>query len=82
MIKKCNVTLKNKDVLVVSYDGTDVQFTNTGIDEDVIFVKFENDKYSIVDECEYNDSLKSVKKKYISETIENKDSVSDIVEGK
>lgn len=82
MIKKCNVTLKNKDVLVVSYDGTDVQFTNTGIDEDVIFVKFENDKYSIVDECEYNGSLKSVKKKYISETIENKDSVSDIVEGK
>ena len=82
MVKKCNVTFKNSEVLVVSYDDAEIQFTNTGIDGDTVFVKYEKGKYSIVDECEYNDSLKTNKKCFVSEVVDMIDSVSDIVEGK
>lgn len=53
MIKECPVIINNDDVTVVKFDGTDIQFpsvNNDGIK--TLNVKFDNGKYSIVNETE------------------------------
>lgn len=62
MIKKCNVILHNSACTVVDYDGKQLQLpflTNL----DVVYVKFENQRYEIVSEKDYENSQKQLSKK-------------------
>lgn len=55
MIQKCKITLRNKEIIVAIYDKKEIQFTNTGIKTDYVYVKKEENKYTIVSELEFND---------------------------
>ena len=50
MTKKCIVTLDNDYVTVVKYGDTYIQFPAMGIKSEYVWVKYENGKYTIVDE--------------------------------
>lgn len=53
MIKECPVIMNNDDVTVVKFDGTDIQFPSVNNDGvKTLNVKFDNGKYSIVNEIE------------------------------
>lgn len=65
MIKKYKVLLRNDYVMVVELDGNKIQLPTDGKETDVVFVKSENEKYSLVDEKEY---IKSTKQQKVKET--------------
>ena len=47
MVKECKVLLRNQYVMVVDFDGKEVQMPSDRTDKDTVFVKYENDRYSI-----------------------------------
>jgi hypothetical protein len=49
MIKECLITLTNDIVTVVKYGDTFVQFPAVHPKGNTLFVKYENDKYVIID---------------------------------
>ena len=49
MIKECPVILNNEAVTVVKFGDVSVQFPSIKKDEKTVFVKYKNEKYSIVD---------------------------------
>lgn len=49
MVKECLVTLNNEAVTVVKFDNIDIQFPSIHKNEETVFVKVEDGKYSIVD---------------------------------
>lgn len=59
MIKKCNVILHNTAALVVDYEGKMIQVPYIKDVGNVVYVKYENGRYLISSEREYEDSLKS-----------------------
>lgn len=61
MIKECKVVLHNQYVTVVEYDGAKIQFPSVGKKVDTVYVKCENNKYSIVPKGEYEKSKQSNK---------------------
>ena len=52
MIKECPVILNNDAVTVVRFDGIDIQFPCIGKNIKTLNVKFENGKYTIVNNNE------------------------------
>lgn len=63
MIKECKVVLKNKEVIVVDYDGTLIQMPNEFNDNfNVAYIKYHNNLYSFATKEEYE----KYNKKYIS----------------
>lgn len=64
MIKKCKVTLCNSEVIVFEFDEKLIQISNkNNIKADFIFIKYEDEKYNIVTEKEYEKSLIKPKEK-------------------
>lgn len=53
MIKECKVVLHNQYVTVAEYDERKIQFPSIGEKTDTVYVKHENNKYSIVSKGEY-----------------------------
>lgn len=49
MIKKCPVILNNKAVTVVKFGDVSVQLPSIKKDVKTVFLKYENERYSIVD---------------------------------
>lgn len=52
MIKECAVKLNNNYVTVVVYENIEIQFPAIHKSVDTVYVKSENDRYSIVDDME------------------------------
>lgn len=65
LIKKCNVVIHNKEIIVVKYDDILVQFPNKlDMFDSTLYVKCKNNKYILVTEEEYKKSIsKKVTKK-------------------
>ena len=58
MSKVCNVLMRNEFVMVVDFDGKEIQMPSDHKDTNVVFVKFVNDRYSITDKLEENKVVK------------------------
>lgn len=70
MTKECKVLLRNELVMVVNFDGKEIQMPSDHKDTDTVFVKYENDRYSII--CKMEEEKKSVKVKPVSRTKKQK----------
>lgn len=66
MIKECNVILHNDKLAVVLFDGKKIQVPNSNLIGKTAYVKFENEKYTVVSKDEL---YKSSKKKLKKETV-------------
>ena len=58
MTKECKVLLRNQYVMVVDFDGKEIQMPSDHTDKDTVFVKYENDRYSIT--CKLEEEKKPV----------------------
>ena len=58
MVKECKVLLRNQYVMVVDFNGKEIQMPSDHTDKDTVFVKYENDRYSIT--CKLEEEKKSV----------------------
>lgn len=63
MTKQCPVILNNKAVTVVKFDNIEIQFPSIHKDAETVFVKFEDDKYTIVENIEDEKVVISHKKR-------------------
>ena len=70
MVKECKVLLRNQYVMVVDFDGKEIQMPSDHTDKDTVFVKYENDRYSIT--CNLEEENKPVKVKSVSKVKEQK----------
>ena len=52
MTKECKVLLRNKLVMVVDFDGKEIQMPSDHATTNTVFVKYENDRYTITDKLE------------------------------
>lgn len=52
MIKECTVLLNNSAVTVVKFGEVEVQLPSIQRDAKKVFVKFENDRYTVVDKLD------------------------------
>ena len=69
MTKECPVILNNKAVTVVKFGEIEVQLPSIQRDAKKIFVKFENDRYAVVDKLDEPDV--HAKKKPKKTIVEN-----------
>ena len=44
MTKECKVLLRNQYVMVVDFNGKEIQMPSDHTDKDTVFVKYENDR--------------------------------------
>ena len=63
MTKQCPVILNNKAVTVVKFDNIEIQFPSIHKDAETVFVKFEDGKYTIVENIEEEKVVISHKKR-------------------
>lgn len=83
MVKECLVILNNEAVTVVRYDSKDIQFPSIHKDTKKVFVNYENDRYSIVDESFAKKEAarprkkKVIKKTTIEENVTNTEEVTE-----
>lgn len=70
MTKECKVLMRNELVMVVDFDGKEIQMPSDHTDKDIVFVKYENDRFSIVDKLEKE--KKPVKVKSVSKVNKQK----------
>nr|WP_297932437.1 hypothetical protein [uncultured Lachnoclostridium sp.] len=59
MTKECKVLLRNKLVMVVNFDGKEIQMPSDHKETNTVFVKYENDRYSITDKLEEEKPVKA-----------------------
>lgn len=69
MTKECKVLMRNEFVMVIDFDGKEIQMPSDHKDTNTVFVKFENDRYSITDKLE---EKKTVKVKPVSKSKKQK----------
>ena len=78
MIKECKVVLHNDKVAVVLFDGNRIQVSNSNLIGKTAYVKYENEKYTVVSKDELD---KSSKKKLKTEKLNSKnESVVEVTE--
>lgn len=70
MTKECKVLLRNQYVMVVDFDGKEIQMPSDHADKDTVFVKYENDRYSIT--CKLEEEKKPTKAKPVSRAKKQK----------
>jgi hypothetical protein len=70
MTKECKVLLRNQYVMVVDFDGKEVQMPSDHTDKNTVFVKHENDRYTIT--CKLEEEKKSAKIKPVSRVKKQK----------
>ena len=58
MTKECKVLLRNKLVMVVDFDGKEIQMPSDHKETNTVFVKYENDRYFITDKLEEEKPVK------------------------
>ena len=69
MTKECTVLLNNSAVTVVKFGEVEVQLPSIQRDAKKVFVKFENDRYAVVDKLDEQDV--QTKKKSKKTIVEN-----------
>lgn len=69
MTKECTVLLNNSAVTVVKFGEVEVQLPSIQRDAKKVFVKFENDRYAVVDKLD--ESEVQTKKKSKKTIVEN-----------
>lgn len=52
MVKECKVLLRNQYVMVIEFDGKEIQMPSDHSDFNKVLVKYENGRYSITDKLE------------------------------
>ena len=76
MTRECKVLLRNQYVMVVNFDGKEIQMPSDHTDKDTVFVKYENDRYSITCKLEEeNKPVSRVKKRKKVTEVELADDV-------
>lgn len=70
MTKECKVLLRNQYVMVVDFDGKEVQMPSDHTDKNTVFVKHENDRYTIT--CKLEEEKKPTKVKPASRVKKQK----------
>lgn len=70
MTKECKVLMRNELVMVVDFDGKEIQMPSDHKDTNIVFVKYENDKFLIVDKLE--EEKKPIKVKPVSKVKKQK----------
>lgn len=70
MTKECKVLMRNELVMVVDFDGKEIQMPSDHTDKDTVFVKYENDKFLIVYKLE--EEKKPIKVKPVSKVKKQK----------
>lgn len=76
MIKECKVILHNDLVSVVLFDKKEIQVPSNKLIGNTAYVKFDNDKYTVVSKNEFekfvkrNDRKSKNKEKFEKETVE------------
>lgn len=70
MTKECKVLLRNQYVMVVDFNGKEIQMPSDHTDKDTVFVKYENDRYSIT--CNLEEENKPAKVKPVSRAKKQK----------
>ena len=70
MVKECKVLLRNQYIIVVNFDEKKIQMPSDHTDKDTVFVKYENDRYSIT--CKLEEEKKPVKVKSVSKVNKQK----------
>lgn len=70
LVKECSVISKNSDVIVVDYNGKNIQFSYDKSISDKAYVKYENGRYSLTSKLEFEKKSKSKRTK--NETVETK----------
>lgn len=69
MTKECTVLLNNSAVTVVKFGDVEVQLPSIQRDAKKVFVKFENDRYAVVDKLDEQEV--QTKKKSKKTIVEN-----------
>lgn len=77
MIKECKVATDNELNMVILFNGSEIQMPSTKNNDKTVFVKCENNKYSLVDREIYIKSLKPTNKKSAKVDKEIIDSVKE-----
>ena len=67
MIKECKVLLRNEYVMVIDFEGKKIQMPSDNSDSNTVFVKYENDRYSITDKLEEKKKIIPKKEKKVTE---------------
>lgn len=80
MTKQCPVILNNKAVTVVKFDDIEIQFPSIHKDAETVFVKFEDDKYTIVENIEEEKVVISHKKRNPKKTTVEDETVEETAE--
>ena len=70
MTKECKVLLRNQYVMVVDFDGKEIQMPSDHTDKNTVFIKHENDRYTIT--CKLEEEKKPVKVKSVSKVNKQK----------
>ena len=71
MTKECKVLLRNQYVMVIDFDGKEIQMPSDHTNKDTVFVKYENDRYSIT--CKLEEEKKPTKAKPKSTVVSARD---------
>lgn len=65
MIKECNVILHNDKVAVVVFEGKKIQVPNSDLIGKTAYVKFEDEKYTVISKDELDKPKKKFKKEIV-----------------
>lgn len=73
MIKECKVLSWNELVMVIAFDGIQIQMPSTKVKEKIVYVKSLNGIYTLVSKDEYDKSLIKSVQKEVKKEINNGD---------
>ncbi|MDU7030173.1 MAG: hypothetical protein E6357_21115 [Clostridiales bacterium] len=74
MIRECKVLMRNNLVMVVDFEGKEVQMPSDNGDEVNIYVELQDNKFTVVSKEKYDSSLRPIKKE---KTVYKKERVID-----
>lgn len=63
MIRECNILLNNNLNMVIDFNGHEIQMPTSNPSGNTVFVRFENNRYTLATKEEYNILLKTSTKK-------------------
>lgn len=74
MIRECKVLMRNNLLMVVDFEGKEVQMPSDNGNEENIYVELQDNKFTVVSKEKYDSSLRPIKKE---KTVYKKERVID-----
>lgn len=74
MIRECKVLMRNNLVMVVDFEGKEVQMPSDNGNEETIYIELQDNKFTVVSKEKYDSSLRPIKKE---KTVYKKERVID-----